>query len=283
MTLTVRPLQPEDVEAAARVQIAAFSALDAGAGRPVPPVEELLPRASARVAHLQATDPDGALVADLDGRIAGVALALRREDVWFLSLLVVDPELQSRGTGALLLERALASADGTRGQYLCSSSDPRALARYGRAGFALGPGVEVSGTLDRSVLPRVEGVREGDWERDGERVEERARAARGAGYGPDLDMLRTGRLLVAEGGVAVVRPGTVTMVSAADQATATQLLWAGIAEAGEEVEVAEVTAANPWAVRVLVDSRLPLSLGGGVAVRGDVGPLAPHLPSGAYG
>jgi hypothetical protein len=48
------------------------------------------------------------------------------------------------------------------------------------------------------------------------------------------------------------------------------------------VEVSWLTGAQRWAVDVAVDARLELGLWGAVFVRGDVGPFAPYLPSGAY-
>jgi len=62
-----------------------------------------------RYRHLVTTDPEGAWVAEHEGAIVGCALALRREDVWGLSLLIVRPDLQSSGTGGALLRRAKAA------------------------------------------------------------------------------------------------------------------------------------------------------------------------------
>lgn len=276
----VRPLLPDDVPAVVRVQHAAFARLD---GDPTPLAPEVEVRAQARVAHLQRTDPDGAWVVEEAGTVVGAGLALRREQVWFLSLLVVDPDRQGRGAGARLLEACLRTADGARGSYLCSSQDPRALRRYVRAGFALRPGLDARGPVDRSLLRPAPGVREGDWARDGDRLDDVGRALRGAPYGPDLQVLAQHRLLVARGGAAVVREGRVVLVGAEDPGTAALLLRAALAEAGPEVEVDAVTGDQPWAVQELVAAGLPLRPGTSVCVRGDVGPLAPYLPGGAYG
>jgi hypothetical protein len=54
------------------------------------------------------------------------------------------------------------------------------------------------------------------------------------------------------------------------------------APAGTAVEVGWLTAAQRWAVDVVVAARLELRLGGGILLRGDVGRFRPYLPSGAY-
>jgi ribosomal protein S18 acetylase RimI-like enzyme len=60
-----------------------------------------------RVAYVLSTDPDGAFLAESDGRVVGVAQALKRERLWSLSLLAVRPDAQAAGVGRALLERSL--------------------------------------------------------------------------------------------------------------------------------------------------------------------------------
>ena len=60
-----------------------------------------------RIEHPVALDPEGMLVAEHGGRIVGVAQAIRRERLWCLSLLTVDPTVQSAGAGRALFDRAL--------------------------------------------------------------------------------------------------------------------------------------------------------------------------------
>src|SRR5205809_2005761 len=77
-------------------------------------------RARFRIAHLLGTDPGGAWVAEHDGEIVGVALALVREGVWGLSLFGVRPGLQGQGVGRRLLNAALDYAEGRRGAIILS-------------------------------------------------------------------------------------------------------------------------------------------------------------------
>ena len=47
--------------------------------------------------------PDSAWVAEVDGEVVGCSLALVREGMWFLSLLMVDPVRHGQGLGKQLL------------------------------------------------------------------------------------------------------------------------------------------------------------------------------------
>ena len=73
------------------------------------------------------------LVAEADGRIAGFAGAIELPMGWFLTDLFVDPPDQGHGIGRALLTEVL-PAEGARLTF--SSSDPRALPLYIRAGMA---------------------------------------------------------------------------------------------------------------------------------------------------
>ncbi len=95
----IRPMQPADAPAVHVLAMRAFDDLNARGGRPPdprPPLES----AYARIHRLIGTDPGGACVAERDGAVTGAALALLREGLWGLSLLVVDPGEQSGGSGA---------------------------------------------------------------------------------------------------------------------------------------------------------------------------------------
>jgi hypothetical protein len=111
------------------------------------------------------------------------------------------------------------------------------------------------------------------------------RATRGAAHGPDHEvMLRSWALLVSDtttgSGYAYVEGGRVALLAATNRRTATRLLWAALADAGEETTVAHVTAANEWALDVGIAARLDIRTEGYLAVRG-MAPPAPYLHHGA--
>jgi predicted N-acetyltransferase YhbS len=280
-------MRPDDVPVAFAV---AHTALEEGGrrfgGAAVHELDDATrARGVARHARLQGTDPEGSWVAEAAGEVVGVAFALVREQLWFLSLLAVAAHVQAQGVGGRLLEAALQTAEGVPTGLIMSTSDPKALRRYGRAGFALLPGYDLSGAVDRALLPAVPGVREGDWDTDRDQVDDLGRRLRGAAYGPDLDASKeTGaRLLVADDGFAVLDRGRLKVLGAGDPGTAQALLWAALAETTDDVEVWAVTGAQQWALEVALQARLTIRPGSSLCTRGPLGPMTPYLPSGTYG
>jgi GNAT superfamily N-acetyltransferase len=278
-------MQPADVAGA---YLVAFDALHSAVPSPGESFAQRAERGESRVAHLLATDPGGAWVAEGDdGRVVGTALALAREGVWGLSLFAVDPRLQGSGIGALLLDEALAYADGGRGALILSSTDPKAMRLYARAGFALRPLVAAAGMVDQGRLPEPHPeIRDGTGD-DLHRTEAASRAVRGATHAPDIaNQLANGcdLLLLADRGFVVHREGSPRLLAAHDEEAAAALLWAAFAAAprGATVQVDFVSAGQDWAVAAALEAGLALSPDGPLFVRGDVGPLRPYLPSGAY-
>jgi GNAT superfamily N-acetyltransferase len=285
----VRLLEPSDAPAAAAVGGSALSDQMPAEFQPSTPAERdrLVRRQVARVAHLQATDPEGSWVAELDGEIVGVALGLVRDDVWGLSLLGIRPGLQGKGIGRRLLAAALGYAEGRRGGIILCSTDPRAMRSYARAGFAVKPALAAAGALNRARIPAGLRARPGDVEADRELLDAVSRHVRTASHHRDLGAFVDGgaRLLVLDGrGFALSRDGSPVLVAAFDEEAASDLMWSCLAEGapGAPVHVDYITQGNDWAVTVALDAGLSLSPEGPVFVRGDTGPFTPYLPSGAY-
>jgi GNAT superfamily N-acetyltransferase len=238
-----------------------------------------------RIHQLIDRDAGGAWVTERDGEVAGAALALDRDGLWGLSLLVVDPEHQSAGLGRELLQRALAYAGGgRRGAVILASPDARALRAYARAGFAAHPSFRAEGR-PRGV-ERPGRVRDADAS-DIPLTEHVDRGVRGAAHGSDIDALLRAdcRMLVIEDrGYVVIGGGAVRLLAALDEAAAVDLLRAALATVpfGEEIGVEWITSLQDWAIGPVLDAGLSLTNDGAVFVRGDVGPFRPYLPSGAY-
>jgi predicted N-acetyltransferase YhbS len=291
--IELRPLQPPDVPSVDAMNHATMRAMAATYDRDPLPEErttELVERARHRIAHLQRTDPGGAWVAVAGDQVVGVALSLRRGPMWFLSLLAVATNVQSRGVGKQLLDASLRTSAGAGSSWILSTTDPKAVRRYALAGFAPHPGYSATGPLDRSLLPAGLGVRDADLAEEGQLVDEVVTQLRGAGYGPDLAaMAATGQhLLVAEDGrdrgFAVLRGGAVGSLGATSPALAQRLLWATLARAETpDVTVDWLTADQQWAIDVVLAARLSLGAGPSSCRRATLGPMTPYLPGGAYG
>lgn len=275
-------MRDADAPAVLELMVAAFTDLERRLGIEPHPYPGDPGPGLIRIRHLLATDPGGAWAADDDDGLAGAALAIMREGVWGLSLLVVRPGAQSAGLGSALLRRALDHGAGARGGIILGSSDPRALRAYARAGFALHPTLEGRG-VPRAVAPAPE-VRPFD-PADRLFADRVSRAVRGAAHGADLEASAASgaELLSYPGrGFAAHRSGEVKMLAAVDEEAAAALLRTVLARAPGAAEVGWMTARQQWAVAVAVEAGLELRPGGAVCLRGDVGPFHPYLPGGAY-
>lgn len=284
-----RPMRPDDVAGAERLSAESFHELDVRQARrddPVPGIRSPERAASwiARTHHLLGTDPEGCWVAEDDRGLLGVATSFNREKLWGLATFAVRAGLQDRGLGKALLAPALHHGRGSLRAMVSVSTDPRAVRRYRLAGFSLHPQLLLSGRLDRSAIPVVDKVREGSAS-DIDLMDSIDRATRGAAHGPDHEvMLRCWALLVSDtttgSGYAYLEGGRVALLAATNRRTATRLLWAALADAGEETSVARVTAANEWALDVGLAARLDVRTEGYLAVRG-LAPPAPYLHHGS--
>jgi GNAT superfamily N-acetyltransferase len=289
--VTVRRLAEPDVDGAVNVQIAAFDDHDLQWGVPLPETTpERIDAQQRRIRHFLTHDPEGAWVAaDAGGRVLGVALALRRERLWGLSLLAVDPAAQSRQIGRRLLDAALGYAEAGGPAVILSSRDPRAMHRYASAGFALHPQVRATGPVTATRLRAPElPVREAT-PADFRLADEVDRAVRGAPRGPDHEMLASqGVMFVVDSddrrGYAHLHGGRVRTLAASDDATASALLWRALAHAadlGTEAVVEHVAGNQQWAVRTVVEAGLSIAPSGPAFWRGRT-PPGVYLPSGPY-
>jgi ribosomal protein S18 acetylase RimI-like enzyme len=281
----IRPMTAADVPAAEAVARAALYDGEPGVDDPV-----TVARGLRRIGHLQRTDPDGAWVAEAPGgALVGMALALVREGIWGLSLFGVAAEHRSRGIGRELLDAAFTTHGAhARGHLILSSESPAAMRRYARLGLDLRPCVAAAGIPDRARLAAQDGdVR--DAGADGVTVADAiGRAVRGAGHGVDLPVALQDPgarlLLVEDRAFALVREGRVSLVAGLDEDAATRALNAALAAmpAGATASVDFLTAGQDWAVRACLDAGLVLSPDGPFFTGGDLGPLRPYVPSGAY-
>jgi len=274
----IRPLAGPDVPAAATVANAALAYMGTSG-------EEWQARQEQRVAHFLRHDPGGAWVAEEDGELVGIALAIVREGVWGLSLLAVRPDRQAQGLGRALLDTTLLGSEDAPGIIL-SATDPKAMRRYARAGFDVLPAVAAAGIV--TERPRSHAT-EVDVARAAPVAERAGRRVRGAAYArSDLELFaaRGSRFFVAgdDEGFAVANDTSVPLLAAASEQVAIELLRACLASAprGGTFEVEFLTAGQDWAVRVALDAGLALSPFGPVFVRGVLGPLRPWIPSGAF-
>jgi GNAT superfamily N-acetyltransferase len=249
---------------------------------------ETVARGRRRVAHLQATDPGGAWVAqDESGAIVGMALALLREGIWGLSLFAVQVDRQSRGVGRELLAACFGHGAHARGHLILSSESPAAMRLYARLGLELRPCVSAAGIPDRTRLVAANGAV--DAGADGIAVADAiGRAVRGAGHGRDLPVALEDPgarlLLVGDRAFALLRRDRISLVAGLDEPTAARALRSALAAVppGATATVDFMTAGQDWAVRACLDANLALSPDGPFFTGGDLGPLRPYIPSGAY-
>lgn len=272
MSLEIRPLRPAEVPLVRPLATRAFDELRRGQDRPARDVSaEQAAGLTAMHAHLQATSPDGCLLA-LDGdEPVGAALSYVRGGLWVLSLLVVEPGRQSLGAGSALLRAALAGAPERR--LLHATTDSRALRAYTGAGFRLLPALLAEGLPEVIDAPQLV-----DAELDGP-------------FAVDLQHVRaTGGAVLALPGdpsagraVIVGPPGrtSVAVLDPADEARGAALLAGALARAAREVDVGPLAPQEHWAVTVCLRAGLTITPCGPVAVAGVADPLGGVAPAAA--
>ena len=171
----LRPARPGDLPACVGVWHAGLTEYGVRVGRP--PMPPTFGPLLGLLGHLLTTDPDGFWVAVADGTgeagrpvpgdlagaegaVVAFVSALRREHVWFLSMLFVQPGHQERGLGRRLLARVLAGSDGATHATCTDSAQPISNALYSRLGMMPRlPVLELVGRPERPVPGLPEGVR----------------------------------------------------------------------------------------------------------------------------
>lgn len=286
----IRPVRDSAADAAAvrEVAAAAFGGPAATVRQDAPDVRAV--RHEARTRHLVRTDPQGCWLAEDGGRTVGAALSLRREGLWLLAVLVVDPAVQGKGVGRLLLQRAAAHGRGCLRGMLCASPSPAAARRYRLSGFTLHPAMQLQGPVDRAGLqdPGDLPVHPGG---PGQLhlLDSVDRRLRGAAHGPDHGFMLAHfeELLVADSlagsGYCYRDGGEVKLLAATSKRIAVRLLREALARVpeGTDALVEHLTAEQEWAVDVGLEVGLTVGTRGYVALRG-MRPPVPYLPNGAF-
>jgi GNAT superfamily N-acetyltransferase len=280
----IRAMREEDVDAAHELALLTFDEYSRSRGEepePQPDPSTVPPR----YLHPLRTDPGGCWVAEEDGRLTGCAIALLREGVWGLSLLVVHPDRQSAGLGRELLRATWKYGADARGWIIMASGDPRALRAYARLGLTGHPVFVAEGEPRGVESP--DGVRLGSLD-DQALCDAADRHARGAAHGPDIGAyLQMGlTMVVAEDrGYAMIRPDAgVRQLAAFDEDGARDVLRGALARLeGRKIAIESLSALQSWAIPVVLDAGMQLRAGAGALFTGgDVGPFTPYLPSGAF-
>src|SRR3954449_10447905 len=274
----------DDVAASRTVQALAF----AGPDDPTDPSTfpaEVTARQLRRINHFLTHDGPGSWVAENADGVVGIALALRRDDLWGLSMLAVRPDCQAKGIGQQLVGASLTYAADAERSVILSTSDPKAMACYARAGFDVHPQVAGRGSV-RRLGAGSDRVREGS-PADVDFADDVDAVVRGARRGPDqLVLAETWSMFVVDDsggrGYAYVRDnGEVEVVAATDDETATALLWRCLSYAVDrdvDASVEHANAGQQWAVRVMLEAGLSLRPSGPVFWRGGSPPPS-YLPS----
>jgi GNAT superfamily N-acetyltransferase len=279
----IRPMTLDDTRAAMELTGATFDDLSRRMNEPPEPPPPDLDAVAWRYRAFVTHDPEGSWVAEDEQGLAGCALAVKREGIWGLSLLIVRPGLQSAGVGSELLRRAHDYAHDAAGRIILASPDPRAIRAYSRLGFALHPCWEAKGTPRDVRAP--EGFRVGGAD-DIAFVETVDRFARGGGRRSSIEtMLKMGNTLfvLPERGYALFGEGSLRTLGALDDESAAEVLRGVFAHADGQVTMYYATAAQQWALGVCLEARLDVcGSKGPLFLAGDVGGFRPYLPSGAF-
>lgn len=289
----IRPMRADDVPVVERLTDEGFYDLDVRTHRtgwpePRHRSEDKVANWQRRMEHMVTHDPGGCWVAEDSSGMIGAAAGLKRDLTWILSTFVVRPGLQGRGVGRQLLDAALSYGTGCLRAMLVASEDPMAVRRYRLAGFTMHPTMVLWGTVNRTLLPVVERVREGS-RSDIDLMNSIDRRVRDSAHGVDHEILASMYSLVVidrptGSGYAYLEPGGGPyLLAATNRRTGTDLLWETLAASSPEepCAVGQLTSVQEWAVDVGMEARMQLHTRGYLALRGMKPPI-PYLPSGHF-
>jgi len=106
--------------------------------------------------HLLTNDGERNWVAELDGRVVGYTGAFVRDDVWFFSMLFIDPDAQGLGIGGRLYELAATDAPSKR-LTITDSIQPISNTLYGRHGLLpIAPLIALTADAGEPARPELE-------------------------------------------------------------------------------------------------------------------------------
>lgn len=137
----VRPARREELPLAARIKAAGDAEMAQREhpflARGEPDLAAMIASTLALLTRLHEEDPDQVWVASHDGKVAGMAAAVRRGRHGHVVAYFVDPAQHQRGLGGRLFAALLAACrrHGCEVLTLQNSDDPRALTHYFRHGF----------------------------------------------------------------------------------------------------------------------------------------------------
>ncbi len=288
----IRPLQEDDLEAIGEITATSYHEVDERTYQrswpdPVrrPPVRnEAWIR---RTRQAVRTDPGGCWAAEVDDVLVGAAISRVRESMWILASFAVRPDMQGQGIGAQLMAAAMRHGRDCRRGMFASSADPGAARRYRLAGFELHPQMFLRGAVERSAIPVVEGIREGDVA-DVDLLNSVDRLTRGAAHLSDHEvLLEQFRLIVADhvtglGYAYVDDSGNPVLLAATEPRAASQLMWEALASStpDDPVSVRHITSVNSWALDVGLVARMAIHQSGYLCLR-NMEPPAPYLHHGS--
>lgn len=284
----LRPMLDADLLRADEVWAAAFATSTEFAPRSEPLSPTELTANLDRRRHLLTHDPHGSFVAVSDGMVIGLAQGHRRGDTYGLAMLAVDPAFQDRGIGRALLDLALTYAEGTRAQYIFSSSDPRALHRYVRAGFFLHPTVRIT-PQEEMTLPDGDALRlASSGEHDLDIVDAIDAAVRGTTRRQDVQYwLRSEIQLILydTDGYAFINPTRLVALCARSEEVATELLHGvlGGYPDGVKRSLGWAVSEQQWAIIQATKDKATIEVHGAMMTRGLTALPTPYLPNGLFG